>query len=238
MIWEGRTLVDSGEGAEGCAVDDDGIITHHRGIEIVVGDDAFTTAAGDGEWLDAELTKGVLYCKRCSASAEYKGMGVMGLEERTDGFAEPYDIGVETAHVAYANDIDSSDGFGIGVKTVQQRNDILLVGDGNVQTDEFGCRSYQLHYTVGRRHLVVVILCIKALTSELVREVLTRKRMTKGLAYKSVFIHNGMGLEVSGVQATHVERQIFVFDLGVACLTELGRHLVALRYSLHGPWQV
>ena len=206
FVWDVGTLVDVGKSAERRAVDDDLILAEpifieilvaYIFIEILVAYDArilglnverrenvhdVREAARHRERLDAQLPQSVPHRLRSAARAEHKRLRVMGLQQGTDGLAKADDIGVESPHVADADDVDRPNRTGIVVEAAEKRDDILLVGNRDVQPHEVGHRLDERQHIVGRRHLKIVVASVDMLGSKLLAEILTRERVPQRLA--------------------------------------------------------
>ena len=101
----------------------------------------------------AELLKSAADGLRCAAGAEHEGSFVVGLQQRTYALDKAYDVGVEAFEVWFCGagllslnsyDVDGSYGACFVGKLVEERNDGLLVGNGDVEASEPGMLGKQL----------------------------------------------------------------------------------------------
>ena len=94
--------------------------------------------AGDVAGVDAEQGEGVADGTGGASGAEDKGGGVPGLEKGLEGLAEGRGVGIVADEAALSDDdaVDGTDGFGLGGKGVELRDDGYLVRDGDIEAGE------------------------------------------------------------------------------------------------------
>ena len=87
------------------------------------------------------------------------------------------------------NDVDGSYGSCLWADAVQEGNDLLLVGYGNVESLQVGVGVQYLCQQVDAGNLEILIHGVDVLILELLVEVADGERVSQGVANKSVFVH-------------------------------------------------
>ena len=96
------------------------------------------------------------------------------------------------------DDVDSADGPGFGRDGVEKRDDLLLVGDGHVESLDVRILSDDLRQEVDGWNLKVLVDGIDVLVSEFLVEITDGERVSQWEANQSVFVHKFTILMMNG----------------------------------------
>ena len=119
----------------------------------------------------------------------------LGVEHALDALGEPDDIAVIALEqrfillMDHTDHIDSADGTRLGRNAVEERNHLLFIRDGDVETFKVGIAVDDLGEFINRGNLKVLVLGIDAFVGKLLVEVADGERMSQGVTDKSVLVH-------------------------------------------------
>ena len=114
----------------------------------------------------------------------------MWLQKRFYGLCESYDVGIvaNQLYLAFgkADNLDDIDGAylgGVFVQFVQIGDDLLLVGNGHIQSTEVRVFLYNFHEILDTWNFEVYIFCINVFCREFLIEISDGKGMFQRVTY-------------------------------------------------------
>ena len=142
------------------------VFIHHFGGEVFVGKHTFLRCARYEFGFYTELGQTVENSFRCTTGSQYECFFVLRLQQRLDGLHKADDVRVVTYQFGLSlltdnlDDIYRTNGFGVGDKFIQIRDNLLLVGNGYVHPCQIGVLQQYLWKLLNAWYLKVYILGI------------------------------------------------------------------------------